>query len=124
MVASNARRRAVRRSAGTPGVVKKAVPTSVAFMIALRIARSSSLRASSTAVGTSGSSAWRLSANCTRIATLASRSQSGWATLSAVHEVECPSTSPRSTASMASFDPLYPITSLNFVPSTLFMTVG
>src|SRR5262245_6127818 len=81
-------RGAVRRSAGTPCVVKKAVPTSVAFMTALRIARSSSLRASSTAVGMSESSACRLSANCTRIATLASRNQSGWATLSAVHEVE------------------------------------
>ena len=31
--------------------------------------------------------------------------QSGWATFSAVQEVEWPSTSPRSTASMASFEP-------------------
>jgi hypothetical protein len=106
MVASKARRNAWTRSEGTEGAVKKAVPISVAFITARKTWRSSSLRASSATVGTSGSSGCFLSANCTMMLMVFSGRQVGCATFTAVHDVEWPSTSPRSTASWASFDPL------------------
>jgi len=76
-------------SGGTPGLVKKAVPTSLRIHDgAEHRPASSSLRASSTAVGMSGSSGCRCKANCTMMLTVLSRSQSGLATFTADQAVE------------------------------------
>src|SRR6266436_9067691 len=58
---SKARRSAATRSAGTPGVERMNLPISAALATALRIPRCSSVRASSTEVGTSASSGCRRS---------------------------------------------------------------
>ena len=105
MVASNARRSASRRSGGTPGVVKKGRAHlgrvhDRAQDLALLVGAGQLDRGRQV-----GKLLVSLERELHQQRDVLVLDPGGMATFTAVHEVEWPSTSPRSTASMASFDP-------------------
>ena len=105
-MASKARRNAASRSGGTPGVVKKAAPTSAATMMALSTCFSSVVTREIDGGRDVRQFGMPVQRELHEDGDLLLGHQSGWPTLTAVQEVEWPSTSPRSTASCASADPL------------------